>query len=243
MNYYIKFDESDRLYLAHYGIKGQKWGYRRFQNSDGTWTEEGKIRYNNSDGSNNRAMKRALRYEYRDDNRKAYQLGKHATIAARASSIAKKKLDRTQKRYDRKQNDRRLSKLNNAKDVYKKLDRESNRSKKAVEKNYQSLVAKYGDKAVSSIKYDRKGRVNERTTNFKDLREVSRRNFASARRSELFNTTYARGYVAKSKGAMAREAYNSVKRGKNATTAVDDVKNYSTFVYNAKRRRESTNKK
>lgn len=35
-------------YLAHYGIKGQKWGVRRYQNSDRTWTAEGKIRYGRS---------------------------------------------------------------------------------------------------------------------------------------------------------------------------------------------------
>ena len=28
-------------YLVHYGIEGQKWGVRRFQNEDGTYTEEG----------------------------------------------------------------------------------------------------------------------------------------------------------------------------------------------------------
>lgn len=33
------------LYLAHHGILGQKWGIRRFQNKDGTLTEEGKRRY------------------------------------------------------------------------------------------------------------------------------------------------------------------------------------------------------
>ena len=32
-------------YLAHHGIKGQKWGQRRFQNLDGSLTEEGKARY------------------------------------------------------------------------------------------------------------------------------------------------------------------------------------------------------
>lgn len=32
-------------HLAHYGVKGQKWGIRRFQNPDGTLTEEGKKRY------------------------------------------------------------------------------------------------------------------------------------------------------------------------------------------------------
>jgi len=32
-------------YLAHHGIKGQKWGVRRFQNPDGTLTDAGKARY------------------------------------------------------------------------------------------------------------------------------------------------------------------------------------------------------
>ena len=42
---------SDETTLAHYGIKGQKWGVRRFQNEDRTWTEEGKIRYGRGGGS------------------------------------------------------------------------------------------------------------------------------------------------------------------------------------------------
>lgn len=32
-------------HLEHFGIKGQQWGIRRFQNEDGTLTEEGKKRY------------------------------------------------------------------------------------------------------------------------------------------------------------------------------------------------------
>ena len=34
-----------KQYLAHHGIKGQKWGVRRYQNEDGTLTAEGKKRY------------------------------------------------------------------------------------------------------------------------------------------------------------------------------------------------------
>lgn len=35
--------------LYHYGIKGQKWGRRRFQNPDGTLTAVGKQRYSKND--------------------------------------------------------------------------------------------------------------------------------------------------------------------------------------------------
>ena len=31
-----------KAYLAHHGIKGQRWGVRRYQNPDGTLTEKGK---------------------------------------------------------------------------------------------------------------------------------------------------------------------------------------------------------
>ena len=36
--------------LLHYGIKGMKWGVRRYQNKDGTLTAKGKARY---DGNGN----------------------------------------------------------------------------------------------------------------------------------------------------------------------------------------------
>lgn len=44
---------SEELY--HHGIKGQKWGVRRFENEDGTLTPEGKIRYGrNGEGQKHR---------------------------------------------------------------------------------------------------------------------------------------------------------------------------------------------
>ena len=41
--YYTRPIRSDELY--HHGVKGQKWGLRRFQNSDGSLTAKGRERY------------------------------------------------------------------------------------------------------------------------------------------------------------------------------------------------------
>ena len=43
METYYAINTSNALY--HYGVKGQKWGKRRYQNSDGTLTPEGIVHY------------------------------------------------------------------------------------------------------------------------------------------------------------------------------------------------------
>lgn len=44
MDYYGTVD-AGKAYLEHFGIKGMRWGVRRFENPDGTLTEAGKKRY------------------------------------------------------------------------------------------------------------------------------------------------------------------------------------------------------
>lgn len=44
--YYQPYWTNNENELEHFGIKGMKWGIRRYQNDDGTLTDAGKKRYN-----------------------------------------------------------------------------------------------------------------------------------------------------------------------------------------------------
>lgn len=56
--------------MCHHGIKGQKWGIRRFQNPDGTWTNAGKERYGDSDGES-----RVVKEKTPNDTKKKVAIG------------------------------------------------------------------------------------------------------------------------------------------------------------------------
>ena len=47
--------------LMHYGVRGMKWGVRRYQNADGTLTDAGKKRYIDDDGELTNAGKKQIK--------------------------------------------------------------------------------------------------------------------------------------------------------------------------------------
>lgn len=47
----------DNNELKHWGIRGMKWGKRRYQNKDGSLTPEGKKRYGDDDGESDEPKK------------------------------------------------------------------------------------------------------------------------------------------------------------------------------------------
>lgn len=60
------------LYLAHHGIKGMKWGVRRFQNKDGSLTSAGERRYSEMSRKEQRAYRKEAR-NYRDEKMQDYK--------------------------------------------------------------------------------------------------------------------------------------------------------------------------
>lgn len=82
-------------YLEHHGILGQKWGVRRYQNEDGTWTKEGL----------ERRRETALAYDAKNGKFDTSTLKTNADIDALAQSISE--VDGIVDKYDRSNSESR----------------------------------------------------------------------------------------------------------------------------------------
>ena len=61
--------------LYHHGIKGQKWGVRRFQKEDGTLTAKGKERYRENDSTTDEQAEKNRKKGLTDKQKKAIKIG------------------------------------------------------------------------------------------------------------------------------------------------------------------------
>lgn len=62
---------SNALYLEHHGVKGQRWGVRRYQNADGSLTSAGKLRYDQNDNGELKKISKQEKNKRIDDKRSA----------------------------------------------------------------------------------------------------------------------------------------------------------------------------
>lgn len=100
-------------YLIHSGIRGQKWGIRRFQNKDGTWTAEGKKRRAVKEGYSNKPDKKS-----KDETKKEnIDISKMSDDELR-TRINRMQLEEQYKQYLAKANPKKKS---NVKEVMSKL--------------------------------------------------------------------------------------------------------------------------
>lgn len=138
MNDYIIY--KGQLYstneLYHHGVKGQKWGIRRYQNEDGTLTPAGIKRYKREQ---NKIISKGIETGARDRT-------KLINVNKELNSINRKmiKADESSK----KSLQERKSLLENYRDDKRKSNELAIKNLEAIRK---SVINKYGDKGINSI--------------------------------------------------------------------------------------------
>ena len=163
---------SNELY--HHGIKGQRWGIRRFQNPDGSLTAAGRDRYNSS--YVNKLEKKAIKREYKEHRRNGgsflfksarMSTGKNYNIAndnfEKVVSSDKKYRDLSKKAFDAEKkrllseksvvdDDAAYEKLIRSK-AYSKLEENSRKATEAKNKRVEELAKDYVD-VIKEAKLD-----------------------------------------------------------------------------------------
>ena len=123
MGYFDDAIERKEEYLEHHGIRGQKWGVRRFQNPDGSLTQKGKKRY--------------LDKVYKDMNE--HFKSNISKEAAKVSSLNKNGTDS------------RGSSWNDAYRKGKVTSKDDAQIKKAAKDAYAYAKQKYGESAIKAL--------------------------------------------------------------------------------------------
>lgn len=130
-------DNSYNDYLYHWGIKGQKWGVRRYQNADGTLTDAGQKRYAR-DQRENAGKKKGNKVGAADPNRWVKEDMERSKKLTDATSHMTNELDKINKRsMDNTAKNKPKMDLSNMSD--KELRDQINRA--YLEKQYNDLFA------------------------------------------------------------------------------------------------------
>jgi len=106
----MRYMYSNELY--HYGIRGQKWGIRRFQNPDGTLTKAGMRRYGTVENLQ-KGMTKKQAAEHEAEKQAAINSGKTAQVQKFSSELTREEMARAVQRI---QDEQKLSELR-AKDI------------------------------------------------------------------------------------------------------------------------------
>lgn len=178
--------------LMHFGILGQKWGVRRFQNEDGTLTDEGRVRYSRQDKQDAKKIKK----EFNNTRLSSVDMlkGKKSNIGSNQKEV----LARYKKEALNTQEEKMLNQLDK-----EKLDI-ANRSKKAIA-DYRANPTKENENRIMKI-------YEEAQLHQKQYDNLVRQN-------TIKGQEIAKKYIGEMNKALAKDlGYSDISRGADYLT-------------------------
>lgn len=179
---------DETLSLQHYGVKGQKWGQRRYQNPDGTYTDEGKKRrrvgYTEEEKSEaDKVEGKAYKDMTRKERRAAKKRARHNEAERRERREFNREKEEAMRKGDLKFAEEHLDKFTNQEITdlitrYKKMQ-ELKDVNKANKKDAEYFV----DKAVKYLNLANK--VAKPVTELRDTINRSNQTAANAKKAQL----------------------------------------------------------
>lgn len=112
-----------------------------------------------------KGMKWGQRKEVRAENKKAFELGREATIYNKMHSRAQNRTEKMLKKMKKKPNNKKLlEKASAAAASSAQLRIKRDESADAVKKHESELKSRYGAEHIKGVRYDKNGNIKERTT-------------------------------------------------------------------------------
>ena len=151
----ITYDE-----IKHHGIKGQKWGVRRYQNADGSLTAAGKKRYGTSENfekqypADKKKSDIALIGASRNAARGAKEVNKNLREVEREKASKKQKKANKQIEEAARENARNMTDQE-LREAVNRLNMEENYTRMMTNRNYidvgESAASKFMDKTAKAL--------------------------------------------------------------------------------------------
>ena len=115
-------------YLCHYGLKGMKWGQRRWQNADGTFNAAGKARYFGANSDHRPDSVKEAKQKYKAARKEYNKAFNNAYNHNHPYSFSKKRREASNARWE--EAGKKAEELRKAKSEYKQVKNSAPRSNK-----------------------------------------------------------------------------------------------------------------
>ena len=180
--------DDDYEYLAHHGVKGQRWYHRLYQNPDGTWTELGKMR------------RRIGEVKKTDAYKKAKKVAKGAVKVAKATKKGGKKVvDKIVEASNKRKAKKELRKAQEAEAAQKKLEEDIARAIATAQ--VDDILKLVGNMSTAQLQ-----EASQRSTYINTIRNNAPKKEESPEQKEIKQV--GKGLGAKIGTALAAKIYN-----------------------------------